>query len=224
MLTGELIQRVQSLYSKGVQSDENRLTPRHIYNKLLSVRGAILLQQSKKRQKISEWSYQLIPCIEVIDVPLTECPCVPSNNCVVKRTKYPLPKPITSLMGHNIDWILSLDGTIRFDESSRREMLHVKGNRYTSTDYRYIIERGYAYLYGRNIPKVVQAKMLCEDPMEAETFKNTCITPNLCTNPMDLVFPIETGFVDLLIETCVKELVDSFRQQKEDIKNNSVSE
>ena len=31
----EIIQRVQSLYSKGVQSDDTRLSDRHIYNKMV---------------------------------------------------------------------------------------------------------------------------------------------------------------------------------------------
>ena len=45
MTTGEVIQRIQSLYSKGVQSDDSRLRPRHIYNKLLSTTAKLYEQQ-----------------------------------------------------------------------------------------------------------------------------------------------------------------------------------
>ena len=45
MTVGDLIQRVQSLYSKGVESDDSRLTRRHIYNKLLSVRSTLIFNK-----------------------------------------------------------------------------------------------------------------------------------------------------------------------------------
>ena len=50
MKTEELIQRVQSLYSKGVQSDDSRLTSRHIYNKLTTVRAKLVTEEAKKNQ------------------------------------------------------------------------------------------------------------------------------------------------------------------------------
>ena len=41
MLVKELVQRIQSLYSKGVQSDDTRLSSPHIYNKLITVRSKL---------------------------------------------------------------------------------------------------------------------------------------------------------------------------------------
>lgn len=219
MLVGEIIQRIQSLYSHGVQSDDARLTPRHIYNKLVSVRARLLYQKRAKRQKISSWSYQTISCAEVIDVPLTECPCIPVSGCKVKRIKYPLPKPITGIIDSNIEYIMSLDGLIKFDESSRTEMLHVKGNKYTSKKYRFVIDKNYAYLYGTNVPKVVQIRMLCEDPVEAATFPDTCDKCPTCVDPFLVEFPIETGYVDTLVEETIKELIP--QNVPEDLKNNT---
>lgn len=220
MLIGEIIQRVQSLYSKGISSDDVRLSSRHIYSKLVSTRAKILYQKRAKRQKISSWSYQTISCAEVIDVKVTECPCIPVSGCMVKRIKYALPKPITGIIESNIEHIMSLDGTIKFDESSRTEMLHVSGNKYTSKKYRFVIDKGFAYLYGTNVPKVVQIRMLCEDPVEAATFPDTCGNCPTCVDPFDVEFPIETGYVDTLIEEAVKELFSEFAP-KEDTKNDS---
>ena len=42
MILRDIIQRVLSLYNKGLQSDDNRLKPRHIYNKLITVRSLLL--------------------------------------------------------------------------------------------------------------------------------------------------------------------------------------
>jgi len=59
MTIKEIIQRVQSLYSKGVQSDDVRLEDRHIYNKMITVRSKLISQEAKKRQKINQWNYQI---------------------------------------------------------------------------------------------------------------------------------------------------------------------
>ena len=53
MTNGEIIQRIQSMYSKGVESDDSRLRPRHIYNKLLTTTAKLYQQQKNKKQKIN---------------------------------------------------------------------------------------------------------------------------------------------------------------------------
>ena len=52
MTNGEIIQRVQSMYSKGVESDDSRLRARHIYNKLLTTTAKLYQQQKNKKQRI----------------------------------------------------------------------------------------------------------------------------------------------------------------------------
>ena len=88
MLVKEIIQRIQSLYSKGVQSSDSRLTARHIFNKVLTVRTKLLSQQSAKKQKISDWNYQTISCVELIEIPPHQCPCIPPLGCELVRSKF----------------------------------------------------------------------------------------------------------------------------------------
>ena len=118
MLVGELIQRVQSLYSKGAESDDSRLTRRHIYNKLLTVNSTLIFNKLNKRQYISQWNYQTLPCVELILVEGNDCPCVTPIGCQILRTKEKLPKPINSLSGHNLQSVTSIDGSIIFSETS----------------------------------------------------------------------------------------------------------
>jgi len=87
MKINELIQRIQSLYSKGVQSDDTRLSNRHVYNKIKTVRSKLVSQEAKKKQKISSWNYQPIPCIELIKVDAHDCPCIPPVGCKILRSK-----------------------------------------------------------------------------------------------------------------------------------------
>ena len=118
MKTEEIIQRVQSLYSKGVQSDNSRLSSRHIYSKLLTSRSKLLHQKLSKRQKISQFNYQTLPCVELIEAPKNECPCLPPVGCTILKSKYPLPKVLVSLNAHAIEYVTSVDGAISYDETT----------------------------------------------------------------------------------------------------------
>ena len=95
MIIKEVIQRVQSLYSKGVESDDTRLSSRHIYNKLLTVRAKLFQEKINKKQFISPYSYSEFNCIELIKVPVHECPCVPPLGCCTLRSKYKFPPILT---------------------------------------------------------------------------------------------------------------------------------
>lgn len=65
MLIKEVIQRIQALYSKGVKSDDSRLSSRHIYSKLKSTRGRLLYEKVNKRQFIASINYQVLACVEL---------------------------------------------------------------------------------------------------------------------------------------------------------------
>lgn len=221
---GELIERVQSLYSKGVKSDDSRLSNRHSYHKLVSSRNRLVSQQVKKRQKISDWNYIVLPCVELIQVDNHSCPCIPAPGCKVYRTKYKLPKVLTDLNIHLIQWVMSIDSGKMLDEISREAYLYHAGNKYTAKHLRYILEDGHLFVYGDKIPKFIRIKLLAEDPIEAYNFpsacKENCEDCQDCTNMMDKEFPIDGDLVDTLIELAAKELVEFFSQGQEDQSNN----
>ena len=109
MLIAEIIERIQSLYSRGVSSDESRLSDRHVYNKALSVRMQLLAQQIKKKQRISDWNYTVLPCVELIKVPSHECSCLGDLGCDVYRTKFKIPRVMTDANRHYIEFVMSVD-------------------------------------------------------------------------------------------------------------------
>ena len=222
----ELIDRVQSQYSKGVKSDDSRLSNRHIYHKLVSSKNKLVAQQSKKKQKISDWNYIVLPCVELIPVDSHECPCIPATGCKVYRTKYKLPKTLTNLNTHLIQWVMTIDSSKLVDEITREGYLYIAGNKYTSKHLRYILENGYLYVYGETIPKFIKIKLLAEDPIEAYSFpsacKENCEDCNTdCSSIFDKEFPIDGDLVDTLIEMSIQELVILFSQNQEDQTNNS---
>ena len=230
MTIGEVIQRVQSLYSKGAQSDDSRLTSRHIYNKALTIRSRLISQQAKKKQKVSQWNYQTITCAELIEAEAHECPCLPPIGCKILRTKFPLPEPMTDLNSHLIQSVTSLDGNIIFSEINWLEKKYKSANKYTGNkpDY-YIRGEREKYIYitiKKEVPIVVAITGLWEDPLKAEQFTNFCNcaeeeVPVDCESPLDKEFPMDLDMIDTLVEMSVKELVLLFSQSTEDKTNDS---
>ncbi len=227
MTIGENLQRVQSLYSSGVQSDDSRLSSRHIYNKLLSVRAKLITQKINKKQQISQWNYQPLRCVELIEVPIHECPCLPPIGCKILRTKYKLPKPLNSLTSHMLKSVTSIDGQIVFGEISWIEKKYSKGNKYTSQKPDYFIRDGYLFITVKNesSPMLLYIEGLFEDPIEVYEFTSFCDcgdgVDTECIDVKDLEFPIDLEQVDTLIELAAKELVEFFLRVPEDKTNDS---
>ena len=217
MNTLKVIERIQSLYSKGVASDGTPLSSRHIYNKLMTVRQRLIAQQIKKRQKVSDWNYTVLPCVELIRVPNHECSCLADLGCDVYRTKYPLPKILTDLNRHMIDYVMSIENGMRFDATDRTSVLYLKGNKYTSTKVKYLLENSHLYFPLPESPGVVKIKLLAEDPVEASKYPSLCPCENCedCKEYADVEFPIDGDMLELVITMSAGELLGSSPQQEQ---------
>jgi hypothetical protein len=224
MLIAEIIERITSLYSKGVSSDESSLSDRHVYNKALSVRMRLLSQQLKQKQRVSDWNYSILPCVELIKVPNHECACLGDLGCDVYRTKHKIPKIITDSNRHYIEYVMSVDNGMRIEEVSRQGVLYLKGNKYTGTKPKYLFENGYLYFPLNNSPGVVKIKLLAENPLEASRFPSLCedcLDCVNCTAAPDEDFVIDGDLIESLITLCAQEILVGFGQGREDKTNNS---
>lgn len=226
MLIGEVIQRIKSLYNGGVQSDDSRLSSRHIYNKLVSCRQVLITQQARKHQKISDWNFVVLPCVELIKVPSHECSCLTSLGCDVWRTKYPLPKPLTDLNKHLISFVITIDNSELIAEATREEFLYNKGNKYTSKKPKYIIENSHLYFPVQKSPGIIKIKFLPEDLIEAAKYPSFC--EEECEDCQDcrdfnlIEFAIDGDLLEPVIQMAREELVTDFGKQKQDIHNDTI--
>jgi len=69
------------------------------------------------------------------------------------------------------------------------------------------------------VPGDIQIRMLAEDPLEAYLFSNTSNV-----DIFELEFPLEEALVDVVVDITTKELVEMFKSQQVDTKNNSEDE
>lgn len=226
MKVKELIQRVQSLYSKGVQSDDSRLSNRHIYNKLKTVRTRLMTQEVRKKKKLSDWSYQTLPCIELIKVPRHDCPCVPPVGCEILRSKHKIPKILTGYTSDQIQLVSTIDMNKKINSISINAVNSFKGNKYSKGGLNYFIHNKYLYIVSPTLDlKMVLLKAIFEDPVKAEEFRNycdeDCVDCKKCSDPLEAEFHIEEELLEPLIEISIAELVVAFSSSIEDLTNNS---
>lgn len=229
MLIRLAIQRVQSLYSKGVQSRSSRLSNRNIYYKFVSTRSTLHTNEKKKKFKISQWTYQTLPCIELISVPLNECPCTLQSGCIMLRSKYPIPSIMTEANKHIIQSVTGLEGKMALTEINYEDIKYQKGNKYTSKDpsffFRTIGTQVFIYITVTTRIPCISLVALFDDPIEAYLFPSFC-NPNIyeCLNYLDFEFPIDDDQMNALIQITATELIDAFTLRKQDESNNNIDD
>jgi hypothetical protein len=220
MLTREIIDRVQSLYSKGIKSDDSRLRNRHIFSKLNSVAVMLISQKAKKKQFLSLNNYQTLSCVKLIKASVHQCPCAPAKGCNFYISELPIPNIISNLNGLLINYVSNLTGKIIFNYKEWENFKYLKGEKYTQYDPYYTFVNNHLLVYYKDSPEIVAIQAVFEN-MFVSTLFNTCEKQPTCLSPLDFDFPIESDLVEPLIEITVLELVDKFNQSIEDKTNNA---
>lgn len=223
MTIAEGIQRVQSLYSHGVQTRDSRLTARHIYSALMSARSTLIQQQLDKSQSPGQWAYQVLPCIELITANVHECPCVPATGCTMLRSKFRLPKTIIGLSASVIRSITTLDGKTRFDDTQFETAKYNIGNKYTAYKSNFLIFNEYLFLTSKKFLKAVTGLGLFTDIVEVYMFPSACSKCEDCNcrDFTELNLPIDGRLETALIQIANQELIDLFEQTEQDKSNNT---
>ena len=213
MLIGEIISRIESLYSKGIPSNDSRLSRRYIYNKMVSTRATILFNKSNKRQLLSNWTRQQIPV--VLEAQKSgEDWNDPSAGVTLYRGA--IPKVLMNINGEIEMYVMSYNGLKQYEKGSRALIGMRKSDKYTSDVPDFFYEDGYLYLTGAPDKDAdateykVFLRTVFYDPLEVDTFIGNS------NYPMDVDFRLDEDLVEVLIDMCVKELVIGFSQMQED--------
>ena len=224
MKIGEAIQRVQSAYSKGMQSDDSRLSNRHTYSKLRSARIRVISQQLGKKQIVSQWCYQPI-VVKLSIAPIHECSDILSDTCKVLKSTMPIPQIFTNMDMHLIQSVTSIDGSQEYGFTSWEELRHKKGRRYTKDIPEYFIKNGYLYVTNRKVLDLVLVTALFNDPIEAKVYSNSCGGEYIsCASYLDYDFAIDGKLEDVIIELTINEFLYNFSQTRDDRLNNAADD
>lgn len=221
MIIGEAINRIQSLYSKGTASDDSRLSSRHIYNKLLTVRSLMFKRQMNKKSIVSNWNTQTIDCIEMIDATASECNCVGSlNNCDIKRSKYPIPNTISGDMGDTLT-VSSIDGYVNYAQTTWDHSKYIIGAKYASQKLYFYIHNSYIYIINSRATSIAVTGIF-QDPTTVYAFIQLCDDSVPCIDYKQIDFEMSNDMMDSVIDETSKELIFNFNKfGREDARNDS---
>ena len=233
MLIKDVISRIKSLYNKGAASDDSRLSNRHVYSKIRSVRALLLKRQlEKKSTKVSPWNTQVISCLQMIPVDPSSCDCVVSDGCKLLRSKCKIPVPLNVDFGYGavVENVSTIDGSVIFSPTTWAKKKYKSGNKYTASQSDYFIRENYIYITHNTLLERISLSGIFEDPYLIDVFNAngdcTCqgsddpvVDP--CVNPMYSEIAVDEWLIEPLIELSMKELIQIFSAMPEDKDNDA---
>lgn len=221
MQLGELIQHVQSMYSRGVHSDDSRLTSRFIYSKLVSARASLLQGSAREILDSTHGADQTIDCIGLIEAKDSDCyNCNETDDCDILMSKERIPRTFNGSLYRSVT---SLDGSISYVFMSSKIKRYKKHRRYTANRPSYYIKDGFLFTDYMLGPRVISINGVFENPIEAYAFESDCNTDR-CLDVYSMEFPIAATELEKLIEETVIEIVQEFSLSEFDKKNDGDDE
>jgi len=220
MKNREAIQRVISLYGLGIQSDDIGVSNRHAYSILKSNRSDLLSQKVKKKQVVSTYSYQILPCVQLETVPAIQCPEIKNTNALILRSKYPIPETLVSMDKHLIT-VTSLDGSVVYSTVGYKNKTYSAGKYTKASPKVYLSPNGYLYISNTLSLDAVTVIGVFKDPIAASTYPQFCNPNKSCMSYLDYDFPVDGDLERVLVQMSADELINNFKKGQRDFQNNS---
>lgn len=223
MTTGEIISRVKALYSAGPSSDDRRLSDRHVYSMVRSVRALLLHREANKKRRLSSWSQQMLRCICLEQIDLNECPCSVPSGCMVNRSTLPIPQAVAGMLGEHLYDVGPLDGSRRWSATTTSALPYLKGNRYSGGADYWFINDGHLYVVSPKPKKWARAVGVFVDPVAAAAFSQCAEEGSgVCTAPAwSLDFPIDPHLIDPIVQMAYEQLVVWMSKIPQDVENDA---
>lgn len=216
-----IISRVRALYNKGTASDDSRLSDRHIYAKLCSARSMLIKREINQKRQVSDWIVQTIPCLQLITALPNECPCAPIPGCKILRSKLPIPKPVQSAIGPELEAVTNQNGNKIYSKTDWVRRKYKSGAKFTADIADYFIKDNYLFIDESNLLEYISISGVFEDPLEV-AYADACKAP--CIDPYREEFPIDEHLTDAVIQMATQELVQVFKAMPSDQENDSLDQ
>jgi hypothetical protein len=219
MTVGEIIQRVESLLSKGIATSlPGGISRRWIYSMARTYRSKIIAQKANKKQFMSDWMMRTLYCVKLVDANASSCDCLPSL-CSVRRTEREIPEIMSDLSGYAIRRITNTTGNINIQLCGRNDFKYRAMSKYSKGGVYCYADGGYLYFMNADNLDAVNITALFDDPVEVDAFNkmySMCSKGDdndKCANPLESDFGIDDDMADTIVKLCVQEISAAFLRQ-----------
>ena len=205
--------------------DSNSLaSDRFIASEIIKESIIFIKQQTDKRKLLSsENIFTAIPCLEMEEVPITECCSLNSFPCTIGRSKYKLPKISEGIYGLLIQGVYDVKGKMRFDymdPDRYANYLSLYGDKATKNRV-FWKQDGYLYVNNPDI-KLLKIIAFFEEPVP--TWLLSCSEDDaICpTNPLDLEFKCPGFLISAVKDKVRKTLEETFKRSVQNLSDNDM--
>lgn len=222
MKINEAISRLRVILKNGIASDDNTLSSRFLYSILKTLRAKRIRQKLDSYFYLSPFYYSTIDCVPLELGHFTDCPCF-TNDCFILRSKYKIPKVMSTRNKLAIKSVNTLTGKI-ISESSPTKEEYKKYTRTKKDELAYFIHNNYLFIKGSTTLKVISITAIFENPLDLASI-NACDTEGNelgpCYDPTTQDFPIDEDLFDDVENMALEKLVKTMLKMPEDNENNS---
>lgn len=205
MATGrELISEVRS--NNKLTSADNQLTDRAIFAMLKSSASTLIKRETNLRRLWNSSNiFTIIECLEMEEVPLSEC-CDYQSTCKVSRSVHEIPEVAEGIFGLLIQYVSS-PGLTQFDPVSLPRFVNLLKLQVKNTKKYFWIHNKRLYVTNPDV-EVVNLSVFPEEDFDITTISACPSKKQLvdtCINPLDREFKIPSylrkTLIDLVSET-----------------------
>lgn len=195
-------------------SDDNIISDRYIAFELKKTAFKLIKQQTDKRKLwASPNIFTPINCLEMVQVPISEC-CNYVSNCTIARSKNKIPKIAEGIYGSLIQSVFSLDKKIKFKECTPTRYANILNLKLKQDAKYFWIYDDYLYISDPNIEMVSISAYFEEDVPDSLSACNTSICP---TNPLDEEFRVPGYLEKDVIDIVYNTISQTYKRSKQDI-------
>ena len=214
----EHIYAIQNLVNKGAKSDDSAFSNRFILHLMNITRILLLKRKADKKQTFDPSDFQSF-CMSLCEASWIDCPCLPDVDCPILKSKFKIPKALTSRTGLYL--------TVRF--FSGREIgattpSAVRYRQFSNTKAKkasWFIDNNYLYITGvpHNMLKAVYVTGIFIDPTDLVEI-TSCTDEVPCYDIMEDEYPISGELMDPMYKMVLEYLVTGMKFP-DDLVNNA---
>lgn len=204
----------------GHVSDDSAWSVRLLLRHLLYYRAPILAAKVNSGDNSYRRARQTIPCIPLIDVDMSECPCAPLSGCTWRRTKTKVPDGIGKYIS-----VTSIDGGISYDYKNWDDVKDKFQSRYAAIrkGATYSDKNGYLYVHNDNHKEFITLTGVFSDPRQVQLYPSCDGKIDKCVRHLDLEFPFDPEMFHTLYEQVAQRLLNFKQATTPDVNNNDLN-
>lgn len=203
------VSQVRSMFD--IISSEDIITDRAIFNELKDTTYKLIRQQTNKRKLFASPNiFVTLPCLQMINVPLSEC-CSYKSPCTISRSQYKIPRISEGIYGLLVQGVYSLDKRNKYKESTPTRYSNYLDLKLTKSQRFFWVQDDYLYVSDPEIETVTISAYFEEDVdivlYSCDTNKQDCPV-----NPLDLEFRCPSFLLKDIKDLVYRGILDTYER------------